>query len=155
MAAGKTTLIDALTGFAQASGTLALGDLGMESLPAYKRARAGLGRTFQSIELYGRLERRGERERRTGGRRIAPRAALGADTCRDARSRNTSAFQVNAERELRSNQPGGQHLPTRRQLNIVFKVDARPRWSGPVCASDWPAGLALIVRQESCSASCA
>jgi ABC-type branched-subunit amino acid transport system ATPase component/branched-subunit amino acid ABC-type transport system permease component len=53
--AGKTTLIDALTGFAQASGKLKLGDLGIESLPAHKRARAGLRRTFQSIELYDDL----------------------------------------------------------------------------------------------------
>jgi ABC-type branched-subunit amino acid transport system ATPase component len=53
--AGKTTLIDALSGFARASGRLTLGDLAMESLAPHERARAGLGRTFQSIELYDDL----------------------------------------------------------------------------------------------------
>jgi ABC-type branched-subunit amino acid transport system ATPase component/branched-subunit amino acid ABC-type transport system permease component len=53
--AGKTTLIDALSGLASASGSLSLGGQGIGGLSAHKRARAGLGRTFQSIELYDDL----------------------------------------------------------------------------------------------------
>jgi len=53
--AGKTTLIDALSGFARASGSLSLGGRSIGGLSAHERARAGLGRTFQSIELYDDL----------------------------------------------------------------------------------------------------
>ncbi len=51
--AGKTTVIDALTGFVPvASGRISLGGRTVERLPAHARARLGLGRTFQSLELF-------------------------------------------------------------------------------------------------------
>jgi branched-chain amino acid transport system ATP-binding protein len=51
--AGKTTVIDALTGFAPvASGRIVLDGRAVERLPAHTRARLGLGRTFQSLELF-------------------------------------------------------------------------------------------------------
>lgn len=50
--AGKTTCIDALTGFARCRGTVRLGDVELTGLPAYKRARLGMSRTFQSQELF-------------------------------------------------------------------------------------------------------
>jgi sulfate-transporting ATPase len=53
--AGKTSAIDAITGFARASGVVRLGDQRIEGLPAHKRVRQGLGRTFQSLELYDDL----------------------------------------------------------------------------------------------------
>lgn len=53
--AGKTTLIDAISGFATASGTVTLGGTTLNGLAPHRRSRAGLGRTFQDIELYGEL----------------------------------------------------------------------------------------------------
>jgi len=53
--AGKTTCIDALTGFARCRGTVRLGDVDLTGLPAYKRARLGMSRTFQSQELFSDL----------------------------------------------------------------------------------------------------
>ena len=53
--AGKTTVIDALTGFVAASGEVVLGDVPVDGLPAHRRARLGLARTFQSLELFGDL----------------------------------------------------------------------------------------------------
>ena len=53
--AGKTSLIDAVTGFASYGGTIALAGRPMEGLPAHQRIRAGLGRTFQAIELWDDL----------------------------------------------------------------------------------------------------
>lgn len=53
--AGKTTLIDAISGFATADGTVALGGTTLDGLAPHRRSRAGLGRTFQDIELYGEL----------------------------------------------------------------------------------------------------
>ena len=51
--AGKTTLIDAVTGFVSASaGTISLDDQRIEAMNATKRARLGLRRSFQSLELF-------------------------------------------------------------------------------------------------------
>jgi ABC-type branched-subunit amino acid transport system ATPase component len=53
--AGKTTLLDAISGFARASGSVKLGGRELGRLPPHRRIRAGLGRTFQQIELYDDL----------------------------------------------------------------------------------------------------
>ncbi|MES9539617.1 ATP-binding cassette domain-containing protein [Actinomadura sp. NPDC000600] len=49
--AGKTTLMDALSGFVPASGTVELDGRPISGLPAFRRTRAGLTRSFQSLEL--------------------------------------------------------------------------------------------------------
>jgi ABC-type branched-subunit amino acid transport system ATPase component/branched-subunit amino acid ABC-type transport system permease component len=49
--AGKTTLIDAITGFVPSTGTVALGGKDLATVPAHRRARAGLARSWQSLEL--------------------------------------------------------------------------------------------------------
>ncbi|MFW0797789.1 branched-chain amino acid ABC transporter permease/ATP-binding protein [Gordonia sp. CPCC 205515] len=53
--AGKTTLIDAITGYVNPEGTILLGDEDITGWSASRRARAGLGRTFQSLELFDEL----------------------------------------------------------------------------------------------------
>jgi ABC-type branched-subunit amino acid transport system ATPase component/branched-subunit amino acid ABC-type transport system permease component len=53
--AGKTTLIDAISGFAASSGHISLNDQRLDRLRPYERTRAGLGRTFQAIELWDDL----------------------------------------------------------------------------------------------------
>src|SRR3954463_9359173 len=54
--AGKTTLIDALCGFARLSaGEIHFAGRRIDTLPAHRRARAGLARTWQSLELFGDL----------------------------------------------------------------------------------------------------
>ena len=51
--AGKTTLLDALGGFVgNASGAVTLDGVSLDGRPAFQRVRAGLGRTFQAVELY-------------------------------------------------------------------------------------------------------
>jgi sulfate-transporting ATPase len=51
--AGKTTLIDAVTGFvAVTEGSIALDDRRIDRLNATQRARLGLRRSFQSLELF-------------------------------------------------------------------------------------------------------
>ena len=54
--AGKTTLIDAVSGFVRCSGQMELSGSGIGGLPAYQRARRGLGRTWQSTELFDDLD---------------------------------------------------------------------------------------------------
>jgi branched-chain amino acid transport system ATP-binding protein len=53
--AGKTTVIDALTGFASASGQARLDGREVLGLPAYQRARLGMARTWQSVDLFDDL----------------------------------------------------------------------------------------------------
>jgi ABC-type branched-subunit amino acid transport system ATPase component len=53
--AGKTSVIDAITGFAPATGSVELGGRHIEGLAPHARVRAGLGRTFQQLELYDDL----------------------------------------------------------------------------------------------------
>jgi sulfate-transporting ATPase len=53
--AGKTTLIDALTGFVSSSGTMLLDGEDISRRTAARRSRAGLGRSFQQLELFEHL----------------------------------------------------------------------------------------------------
>lgn len=54
--AGKTSLIDGLTGFAALSGgRVTIGGADITRARAHTRARAGLGRTFQNLELFDDL----------------------------------------------------------------------------------------------------
>jgi branched-chain amino acid transport system ATP-binding protein len=53
--AGKTTFIDAITGFVPARGKVALDGRDLSKMAAHARARAGLVRTWQSIELFDDL----------------------------------------------------------------------------------------------------
>lgn len=54
--AGKTTFIDAVTGFVPATGRVELGGRDLSGSRAAARARAGLIRTWQSVELFDDLD---------------------------------------------------------------------------------------------------
>lgn len=53
--AGKTSFIDAVSGYTPASGTLLVDDVAVQSWTTNRRARAGIARTFQSLELFDDL----------------------------------------------------------------------------------------------------
>lgn len=53
--AGKTTAVDALTGFVPASGRIEFDGNDISALAPHDRARVGLGRTWQSVELFDDL----------------------------------------------------------------------------------------------------
>ncbi len=53
--AGKTTMIDALTGFVPSEGRITFCGTELTSELPYQRARMGLSRTWQSLELFGDL----------------------------------------------------------------------------------------------------
>lgn len=53
--AGKTTTIDAISGFVDHGGTVHLGDVDLSGLRPHERARAGVGRTWQGVELFDDL----------------------------------------------------------------------------------------------------
>jgi ABC-type branched-subunit amino acid transport system ATPase component/ABC-type branched-subunit amino acid transport system permease subunit len=50
--AGKTSLIDAISGFTPAQGSVRLDDVDLSKATPVKRARAGVARSFQSLELF-------------------------------------------------------------------------------------------------------
>lgn len=50
--AGKTTALDAITGYVPASGVVRLRGQEIQSLPAHARARQGLVRTWQGVQLF-------------------------------------------------------------------------------------------------------
>jgi branched-chain amino acid transport system ATP-binding protein len=54
--AGKTTLVDAISGFVRCGGRVELAGADIGGLPPYERARRGLGRTWQSTELFDDLD---------------------------------------------------------------------------------------------------
>jgi branched-chain amino acid transport system ATP-binding protein len=54
--AGKTSMVDALTGYTRpAAGQIVFDGRDISRLRPYRRARLGLARTFQSVELFGDL----------------------------------------------------------------------------------------------------
>jgi branched-chain amino acid transport system ATP-binding protein len=53
--AGKTTLVDALTGFAPCEGRVEIAGEDVTRLKPHARARRGLGRTWQAVELFDDL----------------------------------------------------------------------------------------------------
>jgi branched-chain amino acid transport system ATP-binding protein len=53
--AGKTTFIDAVTGFVRYEGDVALDGVSLNGLPPHARARRGLARTWQTVELFDDL----------------------------------------------------------------------------------------------------
>ena len=54
--AGKTSMVDALTGYTrQAAGRITFDGRDIGALRPYRRARLGLARTFQSVELFDDL----------------------------------------------------------------------------------------------------
>jgi branched-chain amino acid transport system permease protein len=54
--AGKTTLVDAVSGFVSYAGRAELSGADLRGLPPHERARRGLGRTWQSTELFDDLD---------------------------------------------------------------------------------------------------
>jgi branched-chain amino acid transport system ATP-binding protein len=92
--AGKTTLFDLLSGFVSVdSGTVTFDGRAVQSMPAHKRARIGLVRTFQLTRLFNDLD---AVDNLLVGTLPAARSGLAASALRPFQSRRHLA----ADREL-------------------------------------------------------
>jgi len=73
---GKTSLLNALSGFVPATGMLKLGSCDVTSLLAWQRVRMGIARTFQIPRVFDRLSEEERQNIRVGRSRGVPRNAI-------------------------------------------------------------------------------
>jgi ABC-type branched-chain amino acid transport systems, ATPase component len=137
--AGKTTFIDALTGFASATGGIRFADQDITKLSPHQRARLGLGRTWQSLELFDDLNVI-ENLQVAADRQSARSVAL--DLIRPRRPRDTSAVEralvTLGLEELRTRTPAELSQGQRKLVGVARALAAEPKL---VCMDEPAAGL--------------
>ncbi|WP_026988898.1 ABC transporter ATP-binding protein [Fodinicurvata sediminis] len=117
--AGKTTLFNAVTGFVPAdSGTVTFFDRDVSSEPPYKRAQAGMGRTFQTERPFEEL---------TVLENVLVSAFLNKPRRKDAEKLAMAMLQ-RVELDDRYDQPAGDlNLARRRRLELAKALAIQPR----------------------------
>jgi len=137
--AGKTTFIDGITGFVPTSGRIVFEGRDIGSLPAHRRALAGLGRTWQSLELFDDLTVR--ENLMVAAERLTARSFL-ADLVAPFRRRDVSAVEqalaVLSLTELAERLPTELSQGQRKLVGVARALAARPRL---VCMDEPAAGL--------------
>ena len=121
--AGKTTLIDAVSGFVRCTGQVELSGSDIGGLPAYQRARRGLGRTWQSTELFDDLD---------VGENLTVAARNGSDP-KPARALDLVGMGWAAEA-----MPADLSMGQRKLVGVARALAARPRL---LCLDEPAAGL--------------
>ena len=120
--AGKTTLVDAVSGFVGCTGRVELSGADIGGLPPYERARRGLGRTWQSTELFDDLDVRENLTVASRSERSAPPRRIGLvgmDWAAEA-------------------MPGQLSMGQRKLVGVARALAARPRL---LCLDEPAAGL--------------
>ncbi|MFD9502987.1 ATP-binding cassette domain-containing protein [Streptomyces sp. NPDC060035] len=121
--AGKTTLLDAVSGYQRGTGAVEFDGRDLAALAPHRRSRAGLGRTFQGIELYEDLSVEenvlvGESAARHGG------AHIGSTEGPQLRSRLFETLHLSSHR----GRPARELSQGSRQLvSIARALAGRPR----------------------------
>jgi branched-chain amino acid transport system ATP-binding protein len=130
--AGKTTTIDALTGFVTHRGTIRLvgpdGDERIDDLAPHERARRGLVRTWQSLELFDDLTVRENCEAAAVPDRLA---AMARDLIRPRRALDVSAVDEALELlqldGVADRRPAELSLGQRKLVAVARALAQRPR----------------------------
>jgi sulfate-transporting ATPase len=138
--AGKTSLIDAITGFArQTDGEIHFGGADISHWPIRRRARAGLGRTFQNLELFSDLTVRenllAAHDRRSLAAYFSGWVRPGSDRLTDAAAEAVTLLGLEAclGSEIHTLPQGTQRL-----VAVARALAARPR---VLCLDEPAAGL--------------
>ncbi|MDA0370113.1 MAG: ABC transporter ATP-binding protein [Actinomycetota bacterium] len=144
--AGKTTFIDGITGFVPTTGRIEFKGEDITSLPVHARARLGLGRTWQSLELFDDLTI--EENIQVAAERQTTRKFL-LDLVRPNRDRDRSgvqfAFDVLGIGDLASKYPNEISQGQRKLVSAARALAARPEL---VCMDEPAAGLDTSESQE-------
>ena len=144
--AGKTTFIDGITGFVPTSGGIEFLGREIAGTPAHRRARRGLGRTWQSLELFEDLTV--EENLQVAAE---DQSALGflADLVWPSRKRSRDnvdfALDVLGIRELAGRMPNEISQGQRKLVSAARALAARPRL---VCMDEPAAGLDTSESRE-------
>lgn len=144
--AGKTTFIDGITGFVPTTGVIEFKGQEINSLPVHRRARLGLGRTWQSLELFDDLTV--EENVLVAAQRQSTRDFL-ADLVRPNRKRDRSgvdyAFEVLGISDLADKYPNEISQGQRKLVSAARALAARPDL---VCMDEPAAGLDTAESRE-------
>lgn len=144
--AGKTTFIDGITGFVPTTGVIEFKGQEINGLPVHKRARIGLGRTWQSLELFDDLTV--EENVLVAAQRQTAKDFL-ADLVRPNRKRDRSgvdyAFEVLGIADLAQKYPNEISQGQRKLVSAARALAARPDL---VCMDEPAAGLDTSESQE-------
>jgi branched-chain amino acid transport system ATP-binding protein len=125
--AGKTTFIDAITGFVRARGSIELDGEDLSRLAPHERARRGLARTWQAIELFDDL---------TVGENVAVASARGSQEALELVGLDASAA---------GKMPSQLAQGERKLAGVARALAAEPR---VVCLDEPAAGLDSTESEE-------
>ncbi|MFA9565026.1 MAG: ABC transporter ATP-binding protein [Acidimicrobiales bacterium] len=144
--AGKTTFIDALTGFVPTEGSIVFAGREISGLAAHRRARLGLGRTWQSLELFDDLTIRANLQ--VSAQRQSVTGFL-LDLVAPGRRRDQAdvdfALEVLGIEHLADAMPDEISQGQRKLVSTARALAARPRL---VCMDEPAAGLDVTESEE-------
>lgn len=126
--AGKTTFIDAITGFVPAIGNVVFNDIQLGELSPFKRARLGLRRTWQSLELFTDLS---VAENLAVAREVATIKTVALDFFRPSRAEDKVdidwALGAVGLEKLRDAKPSSLSLGQQKLLGVARALVVRPQ----------------------------
>ena len=144
--AGKSTFVDAVTGFVPHRGTVTLGRHRVDGLPAHRRQRLGLARTWQSVELFTDLTVRANIE--VADLTVTPSSFL-RDLINPGRRHDASrvdrALDLVGLRDVADAYPNDLSLGQRKRLGVARALAGTP---SVVLLDEPAAGLDTTERQQ-------
>jgi branched-chain amino acid transport system ATP-binding protein len=137
--AGKTTFVDALTGAVASRGGVRFAGRPLDGLPSYRRARCGLARTWQQVELFDELSVRENLQVAAERQSVA---SFLADLVHPRRRRDSravdSALGLLELNELADRMPSELSEGERKLVGVARSLAAAPKL---VCMDEPAAGL--------------